>query len=92
MSRMSSRLKGKVQVERIANSKGYAIYKKGNGFEGQLKKLESQGVILAKCQNTLREMKVSPDTLYPFIKSVPSGVGELVIRQSEGWGYIHASP
>ena len=86
------RTKGKIQVELIANSKGFGIYKKGNGLEADLKALDEQGVILAECQNTLRELKVAPDSLYSFVKLVPSGMGELVIRQSEGWAYIHPSP
>ncbi|HVC11170.1 MAG TPA: hypothetical protein VNE59_06015, partial [Burkholderiales bacterium] len=31
------RLKGKVQIELIANSKGFAIYAKHNGFEKKLR-------------------------------------------------------
>ncbi len=83
------RLKGKLQVELIANSKGYLIYKKGNGLEDTLKELVSKGVVLAECSNTLRELKVDRDSLYSFIEIVPSGVGELVIKEGDGWAYIH---
>lgn len=83
------RLKGKLQVELIANSKGYMIYKKGNGLEDSLKSLQEKGLILAECNNTLNELKVDRASLYPFIEIVPSGVGELVIRQGDGWAYIH---
>ena len=83
------RLKGRVEVELLANSGGYNIYKKGNGLEDALKDLAAKGVILAQCRNTLRELKVDPATLYPFIHLVPSAMGELVIRQGQGWAYIH---
>ncbi len=85
------RLKGRVEVELIANSKGYKIYEKGNGLEDELKALAARGAILAQCSNTLRELKVDPATLYPFIHLVPSSMGELIIRQGDGWAYIHPS-
>ncbi|HUW97240.1 MAG TPA: hypothetical protein VMV40_00155 [Acidiferrobacter sp.] len=85
------RLKGKVTVELIANSKGFDVYVKGNGFQGKLRRLQKQGVILAQCANTLRELHVDRHDLYPFIHVVPSGVGEITIREAEGWAYIHPS-
>ncbi len=85
------RLKGKVRIELIANSKGYAVYVKNNGFEQKLLKLQKEGVILAQCNNTLRELHVDRKDLYPFVSIVPSGMGEVTLRESEGWAYIHPS-
>ncbi len=85
------RLTGRVEVELIANSRGYKIYEKGNGLEAELSALGGKGVILAQCGNTLRELKVDAAALYPFISIVPSAMGELVIRQGDGWAYIHPS-
>jgi intracellular sulfur oxidation DsrE/DsrF family protein len=86
-----SRLHGKVKIELIANSMGYKVYLKGNGFEKLLRKLKSQGVILAQCSNTLRELKIDKKTLYPFISFVPSAAGEIIIREGNGWAYVHPS-
>ena len=85
------RLAGKVTVELIANSKGFNVYVKDNGFEKELRHLQSEGVILAQCSNTLRELHVNRKDLYPFIYVVPLGVGEITIRESQGWAYIHPS-
>jgi intracellular sulfur oxidation DsrE/DsrF family protein len=85
------RLKGRVEVELIANSRGYRIYQTGNGFEPELKALADRGVILAQCGNTLRELKVDRAALYPFASVVPSAMGELTIRQGDGWAYVHPS-
>ncbi len=85
------RLKGKVKIELIANSKGYAVYVKNNGFEQKLRALQKQGVILAQCNNTLHELHVDRKDLYPFVSIVPSGMGEITLRESEGWAYIHPS-
>lgn len=87
-----SRFKGhKLQVELIANSKGFAAYVKGNGFEKELRQLKADGVELAQCANTLRELHVDRTNLYGFINVVPSGMGEIVIREAQGWAYIHPS-
>ena len=87
------RFKGrKLNVELIANSKGFAVYVKNNGFEDRLKKLREDGVILAQCSNTLRELHVDRGDLYSFIDTVPSGMGEITIREAQGWAYIHPSP
>lgn len=85
------RLKGKVQVELIANAQGFAAYVKNNGFEQKLQALQQQGVVLAQCANTLRELHVDRKDLYPFITVVPSGMGEITIREAQGWAYIHPS-
>lgn len=80
-----------LRVELIANSKGFAAYVKGNGFERELRQLKADGVELAQCANTLRELHVDRHDLYGFITVVPSGMGEIVIREGEGWAYIHPS-
>ena len=83
------RLKGHITVELVANSKGFDVYVKGNGFEERLKKLQEEGVILAQCANTLKELHVDRGNLYPFITIVPSGMGEITLREAQGWAYIH---
>ena len=86
------RFKGRaLHVELIANSKGFEVYAKGNGFENKLKQLKADGVQLAQCANTLRELNVDRHDLYGFVRIVPSGMGEIVIREGEGWAYIHPS-
>ena len=86
------RLKGKIQIELIANSKGFATYVKNNGFEEKLKHLQKEGVLLAQCSNTLKELHVDRNDLYPFVSIVPSGMGEITLRESQGWAYIHPTP
>ncbi len=86
------RLKGHVRIELVANAQGFAVYVKNNGFEQRLRALQAQGVILAQCANTLREMHVDRKDLYSFISIVPSGMGEIALRESQGWAYIHPTP
>lgn len=86
------RFKGKkLHVELLANSKGFAVYVKHNGFEERLKDLQAHGVMLSQCANTLHELHIDRGNLYNFISIVPSGMGEITIREAQGWAYIHPS-
>lgn len=64
------RLKGKLQVELVAFGDGVEIFKKFNGLDTLLLALQQQGVILAQCENTICERKISKDDLWPFISYV----------------------
>lgn len=82
------RLEGKVEIELVAFGGGTDAYMKGGKYEDALKALVEKGVIVSQCNNTLRERKITPDQLYDFISIVPSGNGELIIRQADGWSVI----
>lgn len=82
------RLQGKLQIEVIAFSGGTDAFLKGSKYEESLKALADKGVILAQCNNTLRERKIEVTQLYDFIAVVPSGNGELIIREADGWAII----
>lgn len=83
------RLKGKLQIELIAFGDGTEIYKKTNHYDTLLLALKNKGVILAQCENTVRERHISKEDLWPFISYVPSGNGEIIIRQYQGWAIVH---
>jgi intracellular sulfur oxidation DsrE/DsrF family protein len=59
-----------------------------NNALNDLKALVQKGVIIAQCNNSLKERKITRDQLYDFVAVVPSGNGELIIRQGEGWASI----
>lgn len=82
------RLTGKIEIELIAFGGGTDAYMKGSKYEEDLKVLVQKGVIVSQCNNTLKERKITRDLLYDFIAIVPSGNGELIIRQAEGWSVI----
>jgi len=83
------RLKGKLEAELVVHGGGVAVFKKDGPYEEQLRALQAKGVILAECENTLRERKISKDELFDFISFVPSGNGEIIIRQQQGWAIVH---
>lgn len=83
------RLQNKVSIELVAHGGGVTAYKKDQPYESLLQELQAKGVLLVECENTLRERKISKEELFPFIHYTPSGNGELIIKQAEGWSYIH---
>lgn len=54
----------------------------------QIKDALKAGINIVACQNSLNKFKLTIDDMFPGITSVPSGVGELVRRQKEGWIYL----
>lgn len=83
------RFDGKLQVELLAFSDGVELYKKENKYEPLLRDLQKKGVLLVQCENTLEERNISKTVLVSFISFVPSGVGEVIIRQQQGWSSVH---
>lgn len=83
------RLKGKLHLELIAFGDGVAVYDRKGTFEKSLLALKKDGVILAECENTIRERKIAKSSLFDFISYVPSGNGEIIIRQYQGWAVVH---
>jgi hypothetical protein len=83
------RLEGKLKVELIAFGNGVELYKKNNHMDTMLLPLFKRGVIFAECENTMRMKKISRNELWSFVSYVPSGNGEIIIRESQGWVGLH---
>ncbi|MDQ6843418.1 MAG: DsrE family protein [Bacteroidota bacterium] len=83
------RLKGKITVELVAFGDGVEMFKKENHYDTLLTALQQKGVLLVECENTLRERKIDKTELWPFLSYTPSGNGEIIIRQQQGWAVIH---
>jgi uncharacterized protein len=78
-----------VQVEVVFLGKGLTMLLKTNAdYAERLKEAADKGVVLAACQNTMRNMKVKSEDLFPFSTEVDSGVAELVRKQEAGYSYI----
>lgn len=83
------RLQKKLKVELVVHGAGVAAFKKDAPYGPLLQELQNRGVLLAQCLNTLKERNIGKDELFPFISFVPSGNGELIILQQQGWAIIH---
>lgn len=82
------RLKGKLHVELVMFSGGTDVNLKSSGYEEDLKRLIAKGVTVAQCNNSLREKNLNRNDIYDFLAVVPSGAGEIILRESEGWAVV----
>ena len=83
------RLKGKLELELVVFSGGTVVFRKDQPYEADVLYLQQAGVVLAQCQNSLKAYKLTKDDMLPYISIVPTGNGELIIRQAEGWALVH---
>ena len=70
-------------------SGGTVVFRKDQPYEADVLYLQQAGVVLAQCQNSLKAYKLTKDDMLPYISIVPTGNGELIIRQAEGWALVH---
>lgn len=78
----------KLEIEILSNSTGIKTFKKNNDQEEQIKELQNMGVKIAICNNTIKSLNLGKESFIEGVNIVPSGVGELTKKQSEGWAYI----
>ena len=78
-----------LEIELLANSEAVKLMlKDSNELSEQLNSLKLKNVNFAACANSLRQMNFDKELLFAFCTVVPSGVGELVIKQTNGYTYI----
>lgn len=53
-----------------------------------LKELQAKSVVFAACENSMRARNVTKEQLLPGVITVPMAIGEIIMKQEEGWGYI----
>jgi len=79
-----------LDVELVAHGDGItALRRTANPFAHTVRQLAERGVRLAACRNTMTRLGLSAGDLLDVAEIVPSGIGELVRRQAEGWLYVH---
>ncbi|TGE35096.1 hypothetical protein E4K67_27255 [Desulfosporosinus fructosivorans] len=78
-----------VNAELVANHEGIEILLKSpDTYVEQIVRLAKMGVKFAACANAMRQRGVTKEQLVELVQVVPSGVGELVKKQAQGWAYI----
>lgn len=83
------RLKGRLELELVVFSGGTVVFRKDQPYEADVLALQQAGVVLAQCQNSMNAYKLTKADMLPYISVVPTGNGELIIRQAAGWALVH---
>jgi len=78
-----------VEVECVVNGAGVKLFQTPTANELEvIKTLAGRGVCFLVCQHSLAVYGLSKESMLEVVDFVPSGVGELVKKQAEGWAYI----
>jgi intracellular sulfur oxidation DsrE/DsrF family protein len=82
-----------VLIEVVAHGKGLGMLLETNGAENpelkaKVKKLQSEGVVFAACESTMRREKIEKKDLVEQVATVDSGVAQVIRKQGQNYAYI----
>ena len=80
------------EMEVVMYGRGLALVVSGRSTLGDEVKqaIGRPHVSFRVCEIAMRNQKLEKSQLLPNVATVPDGIGEIVARQKEGWGYIKA--
>ena len=79
-----------VAIEVVAYGPGVDMLMTNSAQKEKITEFKKQGVSFVACENTMRVRGITKQEILPDAGFVPSGVGELVLKQEQGWGYFKA--
>jgi len=59
-------------------------------YKEEIYKLKERGIVFTACENSMREREVTREAILPDMHFVLMGIGEIVLKQEQGWTYIKA--
>ena len=77
-----------VDVVVVTNSEGVKALLKTSPYGERVDELTAKGVRFVLCSKSLRAMGLEKEEFFDLAEVVPSGTGELVKKQAEGWAYV----
>lgn len=77
-----------VKIEIVAYGPGLGMLKKDAVTSERVDEASLAGIKFVACENTMRNLKLTRADIHAAASYVPSGVVQLMLRQSQGWSYI----
>lgn len=78
-----------VQVEVVAHGPGVEMLMAGKTTQlEKIRQFRSMGIVFLVCENTLREKNIPRESILPESGFVKMGIGEVILKQEQGWSYI----
>ena len=77
-----------VDIELLMNGDGVKAILKSGKYGSRVYDLSDRGVTFKICSHSLKDRDIVKNDIFEVAEIVPSGVGELVKKQSDGWVYI----
>jgi len=79
-----------IEIEVVCHSKGLAlVLDKTSRVAAHIASLSGNNVRFLACEKALERANLTASDLVPHVITVPSGLVEIIRRQSEGWSYVH---
>lgn len=80
-----------VSIEVVAHSGGIEMLMlKKTTQQKNIAAFKKMGVVFVGCENTMRQKNISKDEIVTEAGFVPMGVGEIIMKQEQGWSYLKA--
>lgn len=58
-------------------------------IQDKIRDLQERGVVFAACNNTMEKRGYTIEDMMDGSIEVPAGVGEVILKQQDGWAYMH---
>jgi intracellular sulfur oxidation DsrE/DsrF family protein len=80
-----------LQIEVVVHGKAldFLVASKSH-LVNDVEQLSKKGIMFSACENTMAKYGITKQMLIPAAFTVPSGVGEVVLKQEQGWSYLRA--
>jgi intracellular sulfur oxidation DsrE/DsrF family protein len=80
-----------VEIEVVCHGPGIDfITTEKSGFKEEINQLLKRGIVFVACENTMREKQIPKESIMIGMQFVQMGIGEIVVKQEQGWSYIKA--
>ncbi len=79
-----------ITIEIVAYGPGIDMLLAGSEVLVRVQESLQAKIAVLACQNSMRGRSLTPQDMIPGTGYVPSGVGELIKRQAEGYAYIRS--
>ena len=91
LSNLKNGWKDTVAIEVVCHGPGLEfLMKEKSTYSAEIEKLRGMGIQFMACENTMREKNISREAILPNLEYVLMGIGEIVLKQEQGWSYIKA--
>ena len=80
-----------LQIEVVVHGKAldFLVASKSH-LVNDVEQLSKKGIVFSACENTMGKYGITKQMLIPAVFTVPSGVGEVILKQEQGWSYLRA--
>ena len=80
-----------VVVEVVVHGPGIDLVTKGKSTQAStIQDMVKRGIQFVVCRNTMKQKNISEDQIIPNVGIVPMAIGEIVMKQEQGWSYLKA--